>query len=86
MHVISNHQISHLENFHAGVQHARAKFPDGLTVHHTIVSKDGDCAICLIEAETMQHVIDFVDEFVGEHSTSTYFEVHNETSLGLPGA
>ena len=79
---ISSHKISNFEGFIAGVEAAAQQLPDGLTVHHTLNSVDTDCAVCMIEAESLEMVQDFVLKHVGEHSENTFFEISDETSRG----
>jgi hypothetical protein len=82
MYTIAIHQISDPEKFWAGA--AEMQLPDGLTLHTVAPNQDGTRAVCFWEADSIDSVRDFVESNVGDISTNEYFEVNDQTAMGLP--
>jgi hypothetical protein len=82
MYSIAIHQISDPEKFWAGA--AEMQLPEGLTLHTVAPNQDGTRAVCFWEADSIDSVRDFVESTAGDISTNEYFEVNDQTAMGLP--
>jgi hypothetical protein len=58
--------------------------PAGLHVHQFVPADDMSRAVCLYEADSLDHVREFVDGVLGDSSTQKYFAVAETQAMGLP--
>ena len=86
MHVIAVHNITDPAGFSAAVGPAIEKIPSGMTLHSMFPSEDGERAVCVWEAGSVEDVRSFVDTVSGGLSRNEYFPVVDAQAIGLPQA
>ena len=58
--------------------------PAGLKVIHTFPSPDGDKAVCVWEAQSVEAVRNFLDPATAGVARNTYFEAPNKEGIATP--
>ena len=84
MFAIAIHQISDPEKFWASAQDM--ELPEGTALHTVAPNADGTRAICVWETDSVDTVRDFVESAAGDISNNEYYEVNEQTAIGLPAA
>ena len=88
MYVVVVHDITDPEKFWGTVQNAIAAggIPEGIKVHACYPDPNGTRALCVQEADSVDHVQHFTEGTFGSASNNQYFEVaaHNGFAVGLP--
>lgn len=84
MYVLVHHEVHDPERFWSTAEEAIPAIPEGLALHLTIPAKDGSCATCLWEGESVQAVREFLEPALGEVATNRYFEAENREGVALP--
>jgi hypothetical protein len=82
VYAIAIHTISDAEKFWSEAQNLEV--PAGLTLHSTIGSQDGNKAVCVWEADSLESIRSFLDPATEGISTNEYFEANEQYSMGLP--
>lgn len=84
MYVLVHHEVHDPERFWGTAEEAIPAVPEGLQLHHAIPAKDGTCATCLWEAESVEAVKQFLEPALGEVATNRYFEAENREGVAMP--
>ncbi len=84
MYVLVQHYVSEPRRFWADVQSALPALPPYIALHHCFPTPDGTHAVCVWEAESIRDLRAFLETYVGHASRNLYFQVENETGIGLP--
>jgi hypothetical protein len=84
MYVLIEHSISDPDSFFSTAESALSQMPPTIKLHHTFPSTDGTRAVCVWEADTIDHVREFIEPAVGRFSHNEYFEVPNKESVVNP--
>ena len=84
MFIVVEHEISDPGTFWQTAQEGMADLPGHLKLHQVLPATSSDKAVCLWEADAVDHVRDFVEGAVGAASTNTYYAVEAEQAMGLP--
>jgi hypothetical protein len=58
--------------------------PSGVRARQFYPSRDKADVVCLLEANSLEEVRDYVDTTMGDSSEQAYFEVDAEIARGLP--
>jgi hypothetical protein len=58
--------------------------PSGVRARQFYPSRDKADVVCLLEANSLEDVRDYVDTTMGDSSEQAYFEVDAEIARGLP--
>jgi hypothetical protein len=82
--IIAHHYISDPEGFWARAKEVTKNLPEGLKVLGVYPAKDGNTGTCLWEAEKVQDVQQFLDEYAGPFAKNFCYELNVEQSVGLP--
>jgi len=82
--VIAHHHISDPEGFWAGAQEVTKNLPVGLKVLGIYPAMDGKTGTCLWQANNVEEVQQFLDEYAGQFAKNYCYEVNIEKSIGLP--
>ena len=82
MFVIIEHEITKPESFWEMVK--KADLPSHMKLHQSLPNAEGNKAVCLWEADSVDDVKEYVEGGVGDFSNNTYFAVKAENALGLP--
>ena len=83
MYVSVIHRIAEPETFWGEVD--STDIPEGISLLSALPNQEGDKAVCLWEANSLESVRTLVEETVGEVSDNEYFEVDSARAQGLPG-
>jgi len=86
MYVLVQHYVSDPRRFWPDVQSALPALPPNMALHHCFPTPDGTHAVCVWEAESIRDLRAFLETYVGHASRNLYFQVENETGIGLPSA
>jgi hypothetical protein len=86
MHVIAVHNITDPEGFGAAVGPALESIPSGMTLHSMFPSEDGQQAVCVWGAGSVEDVRSFVDGATAGLARNDYFPVVDAQAIGLPQA
>ena len=81
MHVIAVHNITDPEGFGAAVEPALETIPSGMTLHSMFPSEDGEQAVCVWGAGSVEDVRSFVDSATAGLSQNEYFPVSDAQAL-----
>jgi hypothetical protein len=84
MYVLIEHNISDPDGFWGTAESSLSQMPPTIKLHHTFPSTDGTRAVCVWEADTIDHVRDFIETSVGQFSRNEYFEVPNKEGVVNP--
>ena len=85
MYVLVQHYVSDPRRFWSDVRSALPALPPNISLHHCFPTPDGTHAVCVWEAESIRDLRAFLEALVGHASRNLYFQVENETGIGLPG-
>jgi hypothetical protein len=84
VYAIAIHTISDPDKFWAEAQNLQV--PSNLTLHSVVAKQDRTKAVCLWEGDSVDTVRDFVESAAGDISNNEYYEVNDQTAMGLPAA
>jgi hypothetical protein len=84
MHVVAVHTISDPDRFNSSVQTGMADMPPGFRVASMLPSSEGDRAVCVWEAESVDAVRSLVDGTTGDSSSNEFFAVDEGSAINLP--
>lgn len=86
MYVLVHHDVHDPQGFWSTAEKAIPAIPEGLQLHQTIPAKDGTCATCLWEADSVQAVKDFLEPALAGKATNRYAEAENREGMAMPSA
>jgi hypothetical protein len=83
--IVAIHDVRDPERFW-GAADPSAQFPPGVTLHSTYPRADGERAVCLWQADSVDTVRELIESVTGDASSNEFFEVDetHANALGLP--
>jgi hypothetical protein len=85
MNIVAQHRITDPEKFSAvDAAEIAEGAPAGVQLRQFFPPQDGQAAICLWEADSIDTLRDYLDPATAGVTENTYFEVDADRSLGLP--
>ena len=85
MEVVVMHRITDPDKFFSmDAEEVSGGGPPGVQGQQFFPSKEGNTAVCLWEADSIDTLRDYLDPATAGVSENTYFEVDRERAMGLP--
>jgi hypothetical protein len=84
MYVLVHHDVHDPSGFWSTAEEAIPAIPEGLQLHQVIPAKNGSCATCLWEADSVQAVKDFLEPALADKATNRYSEAENREGVAMP--
>ena len=78
------HTISNPGEFWTRAQAALPNLPEGIKIHSVLPNAAGDDAVCVWEANDLEHITSFLETNTGDVSHNHYIVVNDATAMGLP--
>ena len=86
MYIVVKHEITNKEAFFAGAQDVIGAAPAGVKAVQFLPSADGQHAVCLWQANSVEAVEQFLEPKIAAVSKNTYYGVDSNGAMGLPGS
>ena len=85
MFIVVNHTIFKIENFWASVHEQLSQLPQpGVKrLLNTFPNETMDRCVCIWEAESIESLNEYLTNIIGEWSRQSYFQIKEDTALGL---
>jgi hypothetical protein len=84
MFVLVHHIVQDPATFWSTASAAMPNIPSTMTLHHSLVAKDGTRATCLWEAASVDAVRAFLEPALGASSANEYREAENRDGVAVP--
>jgi hypothetical protein len=86
MFILVQHTISDPATTWARAQESLPTMPAHLKLHHSVPAPEGNVAVCIWEAESVDALKSYLDPMLGPSAKNAYTEVVNKEGVGLPTA
>lgn len=79
------HTISNPEQFWSRAQESLPNLPDGIKIHSVMPDDSMANAICVWEANDLEHLRAYLEGKTGDVSHNEYMPVNMKGAMGVPG-
>ena len=79
-----NHTISNPGEFWGRAQKALPNLPAGIKIHGVFPNETMDLGTCIWEADSLQHIQEYLEAAVGDVSKNDYMVINAANAMGLP--
>jgi hypothetical protein len=86
MFILVQHTISDPATTWARAQESLPTMPAHLKLHHSFPAPEGNVAVCIWEAESVDVLKSYLDPMLGPSAKNAYTEVVNKEGVGVPTA
>ena len=84
MFIAVKNTISNPAEFWSRAQAALPNLPEGIKIHQVMPNAAGDDAVCLWEANDVDHLRNYLESKTGDVAHNHYIGVNDATAMGLP--
>lgn len=81
-----NHTISNPGEFWSRAQQSLPNLPQGIKIHGVFPNQGMDIATCIWEANSLEHLQQYLEEKTGDVSKNDYMPINAANAMGLPAS